>query len=78
VGGVALKDRLPNGRPKGFAKRLKGISLPKPTKGIGLDKLNVDLDRVSSTAQRVGNYGRRVDEVASAVKNASDSAKKSK
>jgi hypothetical protein len=79
VGGAALKDRLTGSRSNGLAKRFKGVSMPNPTKNVNLEKLtNIDFDKVASTAQKVGNYGRQVDEVASAVKRASESAKKAK
>jgi hypothetical protein len=79
VGGAALKDRMPGNRSNGLAKRFKGMSMPNPTKNVDLGKLtNIDFDKVASTAQKVGNYGRQVDEVASAVKRASESAKKGK
>ena len=79
VGGAALRDRLAHNRSNGFVGRLKGVSMPSAPK-VDLQGAfkSIDFDKVSKTAQRVGNYGRQVDEVATAVKNASESAKKAK
>ncbi len=77
AGGAVLKDRLSRNHSNGLVGRLKGVSLPSPPKSLDVEKLtNIDFDKIASTAQRISTYGRQVDEVASAVKRASESAKK--
>ena len=82
IGGVALKQRVDGSRSKGMRARLSratpNLSLPKPGKPRLPKGAKLDLDGVSKTAQKVGSYGRQVDEVARAVQRASESAKKGK
>jgi hypothetical protein len=79
AGGAALRDRLGNSRSAGVRQRLNGLRMPRPDKRLDLGKVkDIDFDKVASAAQRVGSYGRQVDEVASAVKRASEAAKKGK
>jgi len=79
AGGLLLKDRVSQSRSRKLTRRIKSVSLPKPPKNVDLDTLRkIDFDQVSKAAQRVGNYGRQVNEVATAVQRASESAKKGK
>ncbi|MFL5871598.1 MAG: hypothetical protein ACJ75R_10980 [Solirubrobacterales bacterium] len=80
VGGAALRDRLAKNRSNGLVGKLKGISMPSGPAKPDLQGMikKIDFDKVSSAAERVGTYGRQVDEVAGAVKRASESAKKAK
>jgi hypothetical protein len=79
AGGLVLRDRVSQSRSQMLTKRIKRVSLPKPPKNVDLDALKkIDFDKVSKAAERVGNYGRQVDEVASAVQRASEKAKKGK
>lgn len=63
--GVLIKDRLGVKRSKNPLKRLGGVSMPKPTGGLDLGK--VDLKTVKSTAERVSAYGQQASDLAAAV-----------
>jgi hypothetical protein len=79
VGGTAIRNRITSTRSRGLGARLKNVSLPKPRKGVDLDALTkLDFDKIAAAAERVGTYGRQIDEVAGAVRRASESAKKGK
>ena len=83
VGGAAIRNKIQGNRAGPVRKRLNGFhmpNMPKPGKAIDVDKMrkSVDLDKVASTAQRVGTYGRQVGEVAGAVERASKAAKTGK
>ena len=83
VGGAAIRNKIQSNRAGPVRKRLNGFhmpNMPKPGKAIDVDKMrkSVDFDKVASTAQRVGTYGRQVGEVAGAVERASKAAKTGK
>lgn len=57
AGGMALKSRTESRRP---VKRFRAVSLPKSVK-------NIDLDKITSAARRVGSVGEQVGDVAEAA-----------
>ena len=79
AGGAAIRNRLSSTRSRGLGQRLKNVALPKSSGGVDLDALTkLDFDKIASAAERVGTYGRQIDEVAGAVRRASESAKERK
>jgi hypothetical protein len=67
VGANAVRNRNAGGKT-GLGKRAKNVSLPR----LSGKRPSIDLDTISAAADRVGDYSRRVDEVAEAVKRAAD------
>ena len=63
--GAVINDRLATNRSKNPLKRIRGVSMPKPTAKLDLGKL--DLDTVKSTADRVTAYGQQASDIAAAV-----------
>jgi hypothetical protein len=62
--GAVAKDRFGTKRSKNPLNRLRGVSLPRPTK-LNLNEL--DLDKFKSTAERVSAYGQQAADIATAV-----------
>jgi hypothetical protein len=80
-----MKSRVDGSRRGGMRRRVSRaaprprLSLPRRPRNLSMPKRpKIDLDGISKTAERVGAYGRRVDEVATAVQHASETAKKGK
>jgi hypothetical protein len=70
VGGAAIRNRIASTRSRGFGRRLSSLDLDSLTK--------LDFDKIAAAADRVGAYGRQIDEVAGAVRRASETAKQGK
>jgi hypothetical protein len=63
--GAVVKDRLAANRSNNPLKRLRGVSVPKPSARLDLGKL--DLGTVKSAAERVSAYGQQASDVAAAL-----------
>ena len=63
--GAVVKDRLEKSRPKGPLRRLRAISVPRPSGKLNL--ANLDLEKVKSAADRVSAYGQQASDIASAA-----------
>jgi hypothetical protein len=75
VGGTAAMALAGGAAVRGRLSRATARSRSRPA--FDLKKLaDLDLDKVGSAAERIGDYGRRVDEIAKAIKRASDATGK--
>ena len=63
--GAVIKDRFGTKRSNNPLKRLRGVSLPRPTSKLDLSKL--DLDKIKNAAERVNAYSRQASDIATAM-----------